>query len=166
MFFPKIELLWRPEFVCWLLFGSSGLHFCHLAIGFFATSSSKSLTWIGFGRRYNKYQVFNHVFWPTLYINTICDPVWVKLSLLRCYLDQFQSANLSLIRCPPPGGHIANGDHWAEKDSYFRGVINKEILYDAINCIWKLANHLTDVGIGAKWVVATDSVSWLDWLWH
>ncbi len=46
-------------------------------------------------------QVLVYVFWPTLYINTVCDLVRVYLSLFRCYLGQFQCSNLALIRCTP-----------------------------------------------------------------
>lgn len=46
-------------------------------------------------------QVLVYVFWPTLYINTVCGLVRVYLSLFRCYLGQFQSGNLALIRCRP-----------------------------------------------------------------
>lgn len=44
-----------------------------------------------------------YVFWPTLYINTVCDLVRVYLSLFRCYLGQFQCGNLGLIRSTPRG---------------------------------------------------------------
>ena len=48
-------------------------------------------------------QVLVYVFWPTLYINTVCDLVRVYLSLFRCYLGQFQCGNLVVIRCTPQG---------------------------------------------------------------